>query len=139
MDENVRFHCVEGKRPIRWCQGCAPGDGPVLLKLTSSASLSAAYRVWVGDTYSGAVIQVNPTGTDAVLTRTPLPGVTRVAASGTQVWATTASPSQLVELDPRTGTKTERPLATPAGASGLALGFSSIWVTTAHAVVRIQT
>ena len=97
-------------------------------------------RLWVGDNYSGAVLQVNPTTpTNAFVTRTPLSGVTDIAADGTGVWATTAGPSQLVELDPRTGATAGRPIPMPAGAFRLALGFSSIWVITAHAVIRIQT
>jgi len=108
--------------------------GSALLTITATGD-----RLWVGDTYSGAVIQVNPKRTDAVVTRTPVPGVTDVAASGTNVWATVARPSQLIELDPRTGAKIGDALPMPAGASGLALGFSSIWVITAHAVIRIHT
>lgn len=114
-------------------QGRALHVGSALLTVAATSE-----RLWVGDSYSGAVIQVNPKRPGAVVTRTPLPGVIDVAASETGVWATTAHPSQLVELDLRTGTRIGAPLPIPTGASGVALGFSSIWVLTSHAVVRLQ-
>jgi streptogramin lyase len=113
--------------------GHALQTGGALLSIAATAG-----RLWVGDDYSGAVLQLDPARADPVVTRTPLPSVTGIAADRTAVWATTARPSQLVELDPRTGTTTGRPLPLSAGASSLALGFGSIWVATARAVMRVQ-
>lgn len=94
-------------------------------------------RIWVGDSYAGAVNSVD-TLTGRVITRTKLPYVSDVAAGDGAVWATVDKPSELVRLDPRTGVPVGRPLPVPGTASGIAIGFGSIWVMTGDGVVRVQ-
>jgi streptogramin lyase len=94
-------------------------------------------RIWVGDSYAGAVNGVNA-NTGTVVTRTKLRYVSDVAVGEGAVWATVDKPSELVRLDPNTGREVGRPLAIPGTASGLAIGFGSIWVITGNGVIRIQ-
>lgn len=94
-------------------------------------------RIWVGDSYAGAVNSVDPR-TATVVTRTKLQHVSDVAFGDGAVWATVDKPSELVRLDPKTGTRTGRPLPVPGTASALAVGFGSIWVMTGDGVVRVR-
>jgi streptogramin lyase len=94
-------------------------------------------RIWVGDSYAGAVNSVDAhAGT--VVTRTKLEHVSDVAVGEGVVWATVDEPSELVRLDPKTGREVGRPLPVPGTASGLAIGFGSIWVMTGDGVLRVQ-
>jgi streptogramin lyase len=95
-------------------------------------------RVWVGDSYAGAVNSVD-TRTGAVVTRTKLRHVSDVAAADGAVWATVDQPSELVQLDPETGREVGRALPVRGTASGLAIGFGSIWVLTADGVIRVRS
>jgi streptogramin lyase len=106
--------------------------GKALLTLAAGSS-----RIWVGDTYAGAVVSVDPR-TAAVVTTQKLPYVSDVAVGEGAVWATVDRPSELVRLDPTSGRPIGRPLLVPGTASGLAIGFGSIWVITANGVVRVQ-
>jgi streptogramin lyase len=94
-------------------------------------------RIWVGDTYAGAVVSVDPR-TTAVATTQKLPYVSDVAVGEGAVWATVDSPSELVPLDPSSGRPIGRPLLVPGTASGMTIGFGSIWVITGNGVVRVQ-
>jgi outer membrane protein assembly factor BamB len=94
-------------------------------------------RVWVGDSYAGAVNSVDA-NTGTVVTRTKLEHVSDVAVGERAIWATVDKPSVLVRLDPNTGREVGRPLPIPGTASGLAIGFGSIWVITGNGVIRIQ-
>jgi outer membrane protein assembly factor BamB len=94
-------------------------------------------RVWVGDSYAGAVNSVDA-NTGKVVTRTKLRYVSDVAAGEGAVWATVDKPSELVRLDPSDGHEVGRPLPIQGTASGLAIGFGSIWVITSKAVIRVQ-
>jgi streptogramin lyase len=94
-------------------------------------------RVWVGDSYAGAVNSVDA-NTGMVVTRTKLQHVSDVAVGEGAVWATVDKPSELVRLDPHSGREVGRPLPIPGTASGLAIGFGSIWVITGDGVIRVQ-
>jgi streptogramin lyase len=94
-------------------------------------------RIWVGDSYAGAVNSVD-VGSARVITRTKLPHVSDVAVGDGAVWATVDKPSELVRLDPKTGTPVGQPLPVPGTASGIAIAFGSIWVMTGDGVVRVQ-
>lgn len=94
-------------------------------------------RVWVGDSYAGAVNSVDAS-TGKVVTHTKLRYVSDVAVGEGAVWATVDKPSELVRLDPKDGQEVGHPLPIPGTASGLAIGFGSIWVTTGRAVIRVQ-
>jgi streptogramin lyase len=106
--------------------------GTALLSLAAGSNL-----IWVGDTYAGAVVSVDPR-TAAVATTQKLPHVSDVAVGEGAVWATVNKPSELVRLDPATGRPVGRPVLVPGTASGMAIGFGSIWVITANGVVRVQ-
>ncbi len=106
--------------------------GKALLTLAAGRN-----RLWVGDSYAGAVNSVDlRKGT--VVTRTKLPYVSDVAVGEGGIWATVDKPSELVRLDPSTGRTIGRALPIPGTASGLAIGFGSIWVMTGDGVVRVQ-
>lgn len=94
-------------------------------------------RVWVGDSYAGAVNSVDA-NTGKMVTHTNLRHVSDVAVGEGAVWATVDKPSELVRLDPKNGREVGRPLPIKGTASGLALGFGSIWVITGNAVIRVQ-
>lgn len=94
-------------------------------------------RIWVGDSYAGAVNSVDAR-TGRVVTRTKLPYVSDVAVGERAVWATVDKPSQLISLDPKTGGRVGAPLPVPGTASGVAIGFGSIWVMTGDGVVRVR-
>jgi streptogramin lyase len=94
-------------------------------------------RVWVGDSYAGKVNSVDA-HTGKVVTRTRLRYVSDVAVGEGAVWATVDKPSELVRLDPENGREVGRPLPIRGTASGLAIGFGSIWVITGKAVIRVQ-
>ena len=106
--------------------------GKALLTLAAGSN-----RIWVGDSYAGAVVSVDPR-TAAVVTQTPLPHVSDVAVGDGAVWATVDKPSEVVRLDLKTGARVGPPLPVPRTASGLAIGFGSIWVMTADGVVRVR-
>jgi streptogramin lyase len=106
--------------------------GKALLTVAADRS-----RIWVGDSYAGAVISVDPR-TAAVVTRTRLHNVSDVAIGGGAAWATVDQPSELVRLDPKSGARVGRPLPVPGTASGVAVGFGSIWVMTSDGVVRVR-
>jgi streptogramin lyase len=94
-------------------------------------------RVWVGDSYAGAVNSVDANA-GKVVTHTKIPYVSDVAVGEGAVWATVDKPSELVRLDPKDGHEVGRPLPIQGTASGLAIGFGSIWVITGKAVIRVQ-
>jgi streptogramin lyase len=94
-------------------------------------------RVWVGDSYAGAVNSVDAS-TGKVVTHTKLRYVSDVAVGEGAVWATVDKPSELVRIDPMNGQEVGRPLPIQGTASGLAIGFGSIWVTTGKTLIRVQ-
>jgi streptogramin lyase len=94
-------------------------------------------RIWVGDSYAGAVNSVDAVS-GRVITRTKLPHVSDVAVGDGAVWATVDKPGELVRLDPKTGAPVGQPLPVPRTASGIAIAFGSIWVMTGDGVVRVQ-
>jgi outer membrane protein assembly factor BamB len=94
-------------------------------------------RVWVGDSYAGAVNSVD-VNTGKVVTHTKLRHISDVAVDEGGVWATVDKPSELVRLDAINGHEVGRPLPIQGTASGLAIGFGSIWVTTGKALLRVQ-
>jgi streptogramin lyase len=95
------------------------------------------HRIWVGDSYLGAVNSVD-TRTGRIVTRTKLEHVSDVAVGEHAVWAAVDKPNELVRLDPTTGRQIGHPLPIPGTPSGLAIGFGSIWVLTGDAVLRVQ-
>lgn len=95
------------------------------------------HRIWVGDSYLGAVNSVD-TRTGRIVTRTPLEHLSGLAVGEHAVWATVDKPNELVRLDPNTGREVGYPLPIPGTASGLAVGFGSIWVLTGNRVLRVR-
>jgi streptogramin lyase len=98
---------------------------------------AGGHRIWIGDSYAGAVNSLD-THTRTIVTHTKLRYVSDVAVGDGAVWATVDKPSELVPLDPKTGREVGRALPVPGTASGLAIGFGSIWVMTARGVVRVR-
>lgn len=94
-------------------------------------------RIWVGDGYAGAVNSIDMR-TATVVTRTQLPHVSDVAVGDGAGWATVDEPNELVRLDPKTGSRVGRPLPVSATASGIAIGFGSIWVMTGDGLIRVN-
>ncbi len=94
-------------------------------------------RVWVGDSYAGAVNSVDAK-TGKVVSHTKLRYVSDVAVGEGAVWATVNKPSELVRLDPTNGREVGRALPIQGTASGLAIAFDSIWVITGKDVIRVQ-
>lgn len=120
---NPRTATIVGK-PIR--------AGKALLTIAAGRG-----RVWVGDSYAGAVNSIDA-NTGKVVTHTKLRNVSDVAVGEDAMWATVDKPSELVRLDPANGHEVGRPLPIQGTASGLAIGFGSIWVTTGKTLIRVQ-
>jgi streptogramin lyase len=103
------------------------------------ASLAlAGDRVWVLDALTGALLALDPESLATISSSELGAGIWEIAGDGRNLWALEQTGGDLVRLDARDGSITQRVETGARKARHLVLGMGSVWFYDGEAIVRVS-